>query len=101
MMRDIREVNAQAARDVADVKILQKVNAVQREAFKNKFPGQVEHCLRLVMERLHLGLDKRDGIDVTDATTWRLNAQEILALAQAAECLHKINQKVQCSIPQS
>jgi hypothetical protein len=34
---------------VQDTKILQKVNAAHRVAFADKYPSQVEHCLRLVM----------------------------------------------------
>jgi hypothetical protein len=87
-MRDIRESIKDAEKAVNETRILQKVNAVHREAFREKYPGQVEHCLRLVMERLHLGLDKRDGVDVIDSSTWRLNAQEIANLTTAANHLH-------------
>lgn len=79
-----------AERQVQDVKILQKVNAAHREAFVEKFPGQVEHCLRLTMERLQVGLDKRDGVDIAKPTTWRLNTVEIMELAQAAHYLNEI-----------
>lgn len=41
-----------AAKQTAEVKIMQKVGAAQREAFAVKFPGQVEHILRLTAERL-------------------------------------------------
>ena len=81
-----------AARQTADVKILQKVNAASREAFGVKYPGQVEHCLRLVMERLQAGLDKRDGVDVGDPDTWRMSTQELRDLAHAAELLNSIRQ---------
>ena len=62
---------------VADIKILQKVNAAHREGFAVKYPGQIEHCLRLVMERLQLGLDKRNGVDPANPDTWRLSTQEL------------------------
>jgi hypothetical protein len=75
---------------VQDVKILQKVNATHREAFIAKYPGQVEHCLRLVMERLQAGLDKRDGCDVGDPDTWRMSTQELRDLAAAAQLLNDI-----------
>lgn len=75
---------------VADTKILQKVNSAHRDAFSIKYPGQVEHCLRLVMERLQLGLDKRDGSDPANPDTWRLNAGEIESLAQTAYLLNSI-----------
>jgi len=73
-----------------DVKILQKVNRVHREAFVEKFPGQVEHCLRLVMERLQAGLDKRDGVDPSRPDTWRMSTVEIADLAEAANYLTQI-----------
>ena len=77
---------------VADVKILQKVNAANREAFSVKYPGQIEHCLRLVMERLQAGLDKRDGVDVANPDTWRMTPHEIRDLAETAARLNEIRQ---------
>jgi len=74
---------------ISETRILQKVNRLHREAFADKYPGQVEHCLRLVMERLQVGLDKRDGVDIANPATWRLNTLEINELAQAA---HQLNQ---------
>jgi hypothetical protein len=78
------------ARLIADVKILQKVNAAHREAFGVKYPGQVEHCLRLIMERLQAGLDKRDGVDPGHPATWRMSTVELLDLAHAAKLLNDI-----------
>jgi hypothetical protein len=72
-----------AARQTAEIKIMQKVNAAHRESFAIKFPGQLEHILRLTAERLQAGLDKRDGVDVSRPETWRLNTQEIADLAEA------------------
>ena len=83
-----RQKTAQA--QVADTKILQKVNAVHREAFLVKYPSQVEHCLRLVMERLQAGLDKRDAVDITNPETWKLTPGEIADLAEAAGHLENI-----------
>jgi len=74
---------------ISETRILQKVNRLHREAFADKYPGQVEHCLRLVMERLQVGLDKRDGVDIANPATWRLSTLEINELAQAA---HQLNQ---------
>lgn len=76
----------------ADVKILQKVNAAHRSAFQAKYPGQVEHCLRLVMERLQAGLDKRSGVDVYDTDSWLLSTQQIRDLTAAARDLDSIRQ---------
>jgi hypothetical protein len=78
-----------AEQQAEDTKLLQKVNHVHREAFMQKFPGQTEHCLRLIMERLHLGLDKREGVDITNPMTWRLSPLEIRDLSEAA---HKLNE---------
>ena len=77
------------ARLVEDTRILQKVNGTLREGFAQKFPGQVEHCLRLVMERLQAGLDKRDGCDIADPDTWRMSTEELRDLAETA---HQLNQ---------
>ena len=75
---------------VQETLILQKVNRVHREAFSEKFPGQLEHILRLITERLHLGLDKRDGVHVQNPDTWILTAEEILCLAQAMKAVQEI-----------
>lgn len=83
-----------AERQVADTKILQKVNAAQREAFGDRYPGQVEHCLRLTMERLQAGLDKRGSVDIAAPETWVLMPEEIKHLAEAAHCLHKIRNEL-------
>jgi hypothetical protein len=79
-----------AARQTQDVRILQKVNAHHRDAFATKYPGQVEHCLRLTMERLQAGLDKRDGCDITDPNTWRMSTLELKDLAAIAYQLNEI-----------
>ena len=82
-----------ADRQVTETRILQKVNRAHREAFGVKYPGQVEHCLRLTMERLQLGLDKRDGSDPANADTWRLTAGELSALATTAYYLDQIRRQ--------
>ena len=79
-----------AAQQAADVRIMQKVNRVNREAFLDKYPSQVEHCLRLTMERLQAGLDKRDGVDVANPDTWRMTTEELCQLAQTAQALDLI-----------
>lgn len=79
-----------ANKQVQEVKILQKVNRIHRDAFAEKLPGQVEHCLRLVMERLQAGLDKRGNVDITNADTWILSPGQIADLSEAAEKLHRI-----------
>jgi hypothetical protein len=68
-------------RRVQDVKILQKVNAVHREAFVTKFPGQIEHCMRLIAERLQHGLKKDADIQLSDCSARDLS-QALLNLYQ-------------------
>ncbi len=80
----------QAARQTAEVKIMQKINAAHRESFAIKFPGQIEHILRLTAERLQAGLDKRDGVDVQNPATWRLTPSEIADLSEAMYYQHLI-----------
>jgi hypothetical protein len=81
-----------ARAQTADIKILQKVNAAARESFAVKYPGQVEHCLRLTMERLQAGLDKRDGCDVGRPETWRMSTMELRDLAETAYRLDLMRQ---------
>ena len=73
-----------------DIRILQKVGAAQREAFKEKFPGQVEHCMRLTAERLQAVLQKRASTDPADPTTWACSAKDIADLAIALSYLRDI-----------
>lgn len=82
--------NKEFEQQVLDTKILQKVNAAHREAFVEKLPGQADHILRLITERLQLGLDKRGGVVVTDPNTWILTAAEIEQLAQAMLAVYTI-----------
>ena len=42
------------------------------------------------MERLQAGLDKRDGCDVTNPTTWRMSTVELQELANTAYLLNEI-----------
>lgn len=79
-----------AEQQTADTKILQKVNAVHRDAFAVKYPAQVEHCLRLTMERLHNGLDKRSGIDLGKTNTWLMSTAELADLGELAYHLNEI-----------
>ena len=53
---------------IQDTRIAQKVMAAHREAFKEKFPGQVEHCMRLIAERLQLGLRKDSDLQISDGS---------------------------------
>ena len=59
--------NTEAER-AADTKIEQKINQAYREAFHQKFPGQVEHCMRLIAERLQSGLKKDADVQLSDCS---------------------------------
>jgi len=66
----------------ADVLIQQKVNAAHREAFRTRFPGQVNHIMRLTAERLQAVLTRKPA-DMTDPSTWVATPFEIEALSKA------------------
>ena len=89
-LRDGMIHNAVEARRADETKIMQKVNAVNREAFLHKFPGMLEHSLRLVNERLMNCLNKPEGIDLADPTTWPADTEEIFALCQSLRCLNEV-----------
>jgi len=82
---------------VQDIKILGKINAVHRATFMEKAPQQMEHILRLISERLHLGLDKREGVKIQDPNTWLLTAEEIEQLANAMYLINEI--RISLTIP--
>jgi len=56
------------AQRVQDTLIAQKVGAAHRAAFHEKFPGQVEHCMRLIAERLQKGLAKDAEVGLSDCS---------------------------------
>jgi hypothetical protein len=65
----IRIAQEQAdAQRVEEVKIQQKLGAAHRAAFREKFPGQIEHCMRLVAERLQRGLAKDAEMSISDCS---------------------------------
>lgn len=83
---------ALAEKQTQDAKIAQKVLAAHREAFRQKFPGQVEHLVRLTAERLYHCLAKSDGVDLANVSTWPATPDDILCLARSLESLHGIYQ---------
>ena len=89
-MRDSMIYQAQQDRMMRDTKIMQKVNAVNREAFVERFPGQIQHCMRLVAERLQAVLTNKPT-DLSNPETWTATAQEIRDLTQALDNLAKLN----------
>lgn len=81
-------------RQEQDIRILQKVNAAHRSAFQEKFPGQCEHILRLITERLHLGLTKTPDTVIDRPETWALSTEQIVDLAKAMHYVHSIRQSL-------
>ena len=75
-----------------DTVIMQKVNHAHREAFKTRFPGQVEHCLRLTAERLQAVLTNKTG-EMAKPETWDYTSAEINELCEALYYLSLINQQ--------
>jgi len=82
--------NAVETRRADDTKILQKVNAVNREAFTQRFPHQLEHHLRLVSERLQACLTKPLDMQMDRPDTWPATADEIFALSHALKNLNEV-----------
>ena len=74
------------ARLVEDVKLRQKLGLAHREAFAQKFPGQCEHVMRLIAERLQLGLRKDQPIE--------LPARDIEHLANALLAVYTIHTEI-------
>jgi hypothetical protein len=92
--RDAEIRRATEATKVSDTLILQKINASHRVAFAEKFPGQIEHILRLLTERLQAGLDKRDGVDVNDPDTWKMHPDELAAMARAILDIYNVKERL-------
>jgi len=93
-MRDGDIFQAQQARIVKDTLIMQKVNASHRAAFAEKFPGQLEHVLRLLTERLQSGLDKRDGVELDNPDTWKMSCKELSDLSLAIHHIYIVKEKL-------
>ena len=90
-VRDGMIHQAQQERMVRDTLIMQKVNSAHREGFKVRFPGQVEHCMRLTAERLQAILTRKPT-DLADPATWNSTAEEIAHLSEALWHLSVISQ---------
>jgi hypothetical protein len=85
MFRDQEIANAikeNENKKVQETLIMQKVNKAHREAFKQRFPGQLEHCMRLTAERLQ-GLLTSKPEDMHNTMTWDGSPQEIDQLCNA------------------
>lgn len=92
--RDAEIRRATEAAKVNDTLIMQKINASHRVAFAEKFPNQIEHILRLLTERLQAGLDKRDGVDITDPDTWKMHPDELSAMSKAILDIYTVRERL-------
>jgi hypothetical protein len=92
IIRDGMINSAVESRRVDETKIMQKVNAVNREAFTLRFPGHIEHSMRLISERLQNCLVKPGEMDLSDPDTWPATAAEIESLAHALWSLEQVRQ---------
>lgn len=92
--RDTEVRRAVEARAVQDVRILQKVNHAHREAFREKFPGQIEHAMRLTAERLQAVLTKTEGTVLANPDTWCATATDIRDLSVALDSLYNIHREL-------
>lgn len=93
-LRDGIVHNAIEQRMARDTKIMQGVNAAHREAFGQKFPGQLEHSMRLISERLQHILTKPEGIVLSDPDSWPARAEEINDLSAALWHLQQVRQSL-------
>ena len=89
-VRDGMINSAVESRRADDTKIMQKVNAVTREAFTLRFPGHIEHNMRLISERLQHCLVKPTTMDLTAPDTWPATAAEIESLAAALWSMEQV-----------
>ena len=87
------EISVQAKQEkvLQDTLIMQKVNHAHREAFRTRFPGQIEHCMRLTAERLQ-GLLTSKPEEMTNTMTWDGTPEEIKNLCDALYHLSIMNQ---------
>jgi len=86
-----KAVQAKQEKVLQDTLIMQKVNHAHREAFRTRFPGQIEHCMRLTAERLQ-GLLTSKPEEMTNTMTWDGTPEEIKNLCDALYHLSIMNQ---------
>lgn len=93
--RDVRDSEirqAQQQRMARDTRLAQTVGNAHRLAFRDRFPGQLEHCMRLVSERLQSCLIKPEHCDLTRPETWPAGPADIRDLAAALWELEQVRQ---------
>ena len=91
-LRDGMIHNAVEARRADETKILQKVNAVHRDAFHQRFPGAILHNMRLINKRLQHLVNENEGINLYDPKTWLAQPEQIRELCEALWYLEQVRQ---------
>ena len=94
--RDVRDSEirqAQQQRRARDTRLAQSVGEAHRLAFRDRFPGQLEHCMRLVSERLQSCLFKNDQCDLSRPETWPAGTADIRDLSEALWALEQVRQQ--------
>lgn len=79
-------------RRARDVKIMQGINQAHREAFVVRLPGQLEHSMRLIAERLIAVLAKPPGTVLEQPSTWCADPGQIAHLAESLWHLELVRQ---------
>jgi hypothetical protein len=93
--QELRDATIHAAvetRRARDVKIMQGINQAHREAFVVRLPGQIEHSMRLIAERLIACLGKPEGCQLDTPSTWPASADDIHSLTQALWQLEQLRE---------
>lgn len=89
-IRDGMIHNAVESRRADETRIMAKVNAAHREGFRHRFPGAIEHSMRLINERLQHCLSKPEGMSLSNADTWPADAATIRDLCESLAKLESI-----------
>ena len=75
--------------------VARQVQAMSSQSFRQRFPGKLEHCQRLVAERLQAVLGKSAGIDLTAPDSWSASPEEIYylstSLMQLTDLLNRLD----------
>ena len=89
--RGYRAPEVQANPEGADVDpILVKMAQASTNSFRSRFPGQLEHCQRLVAERLQAVLTKTQDTDLTSPDSWSARPEEIYHLTHSLMMLTRM-----------
>jgi len=69
---------------IGDLQVANKIESHHRIQFRERFPGQTEQILRLIAERLQVGLHKEAAAPLTNS--------EVAELSQAFQSVYQVYQ---------